>query len=409
MTVAAGAEDHDTSLERDVEDYLAKTEGLPTDAHTLRAYWKHAPIFASEDGAFEFQIYGRMLFDLFWRGSDDFPDSETPDDVFMRSARLGGVGHAYHNVIYKLTVDFAKGDVTFKDIYVGLGGGGYTRQVLFGRMFEPFGLETMTSHVATQFMERSVASNAIAPQRGEGILFSTAPTTHIAERTRVPVIDSFERVMGSIGVFSATDDQGKSPNVTARLTGLVLQRKQTHTVVHMGASYSYRGEDTIELADRDGYADTGKMQVSASQRIGFEFAWIWQSLSLSAEYFYTAENQRAGPNANFHGGYVTIGYWITGEAQGWHSDRFIPTLPRRNLLDGASGYGGVWIGYQYSWLDLEDGDIQGGREQVHTFGVSWRWNPNARVMLNYLFNQLRDGPLGTGNIHTLSLRFQWDF
>ena len=94
------------------------------------------------------------------------------------------------------------------------------------------------------------------------------------------------------------------------------------------------------------------------------------------------------------------------EDQAFNIDRFVTTAPVRDL---SKGPGGVWIGYRYDRLDLNDGAILGGSEQTHTFNVTWNWSWNVRVMLDYVFTDVRNGPQGAGEIHIVRMRFQFNF
>jgi phosphate-selective porin OprO/OprP len=413
LTLSVCAAAGDSSLDADVEQNLERTERPANREGSLRAHWKHGPRFTSEGGDFEVDINARMFFDLVWRGSNDFPAPDTPNDAGLQSVRLGVHGHAYRNAIYKLQLDFAGAEIALKDVYVGLRELGPEIRVIAGHFKEPFGLEELTSSASILFRERSQATTAFAPSRNFGLMVSTSPGTHFPERLIRSKFDTPGIVTLSVGVFRSTDSQGNTTSddasITARLAALVVRRPKIHSGVHVALSYSYRGDDTVSYSDGAGFVDTGTMTVSGSQRLGAEFAWVWNAFTLAAEYFYTAEDQIGLPNTNFHGGYAKIGYWLTGEGQGWHTDRFVATRPRQNFFDGTGGMGALWIGYRFDLLDLNDGAIRGGREFLHTFGVIWRWNPTTRILLNYVFDDVRSGPKGAGEVQSLSIRFQFNF
>ena len=60
---------------------------------------------------------------------------------------------------------------------------------------------------------------------------------------------------------------------------------------------------------------------------------------------------------------------------------------------------------RYSYLDLDEKDIQGGILHDWTFGTNWYLNPNARVMLNYVYSYLEN----VGDAHIFQMRFQVAF
>ena len=56
-----------------------------------------------------------------------------------------------------------------------------------------------------------------------------------------------------------------------------------------------------------------------------------------------------------------------------------------------------------------DGGVVGGVMDSVTLGVTWMWNPNTRVKVDFIYADVEDGPKGTGSIFNTTLRFQWDF
>jgi phosphate-selective porin OprO/OprP len=68
------------------------------------------------------------------------------------------------------------------------------------------------------------------------------------------------------------------------------------------------------------------------------------------------------------------------------------------------------VALRYSYLDLDNAGIEGGKLQDITVGLNWYLNPNARFMANYILAH-RDGvgAAGDGWAQLLGLRVQWDF
>ena len=63
-------------------------------------------------------------------------------------------------------------------------------------------------------------------------------------------------------------------------------------------------------------------------------------------------------------------------------------------------------------MDLNGGDVRGGRESNITAGLNWIQNRNARLMFNYIhaFVKDRESPLvedGVANIFQVRLQFIW--
>jgi len=69
------------------------------------------------------------------------------------------------------------------------------------------------------------------------------------------------------------------------------------------------------------------------------------------------------------------------------------------------------VGTRYTYLDLDDRGVNGGRLNDVTVGLTWYWNPNVRLQVNYDY-VYRDGganPLAKGSIHSLGTRLAMDF
>ncbi len=131
----------------------------------------------------------------------------------------------------------------------------------------------------------------------------------------------------------------------------------------------------------------------------------------------------------YSGGYVQLGYFLTGESRGY--DRVFkcetrqPTFESAFLVDGEKGvcFGrGAWeVLARYQYLNLDSEGVNGGVIHDMTLGVNWFLNPNSKIQVNYDLayrdaTQYKGGvvaPNGTsirdGLIQGLSTRFAFDF
>ncbi len=76
------------------------------------------------------------------------------------------------------------------------------------------------------------------------------------------------------------------------------------------------------------------------------------------------------------------------------------------------GLGAFELGARYSYVNLNDRSIQGGKEHNVTFGVNWYIKTNARVMLNYVFAIVKaraEPELDDGFAHIFQSRIQLHF
>jgi phosphate-selective porin OprO/OprP len=340
------------------------------------------------------------------------------DGVEFRRARLFFEGTVYERLFFKAQYDFAGGEAAFKDVYVGLNGLGPVGKVQVGQFKEPFFLDEQTSSNYITFMERGL--NAVFfPDRNMGVMaMNTA-----AEK----------RFLWQLGVFRDTDDFGdafSSFNKTGwdtalRLTGLPLWNDDGSRYLHVGAGYvhrflgdteRYRQRPEAHLADR--FVDTGNLNARGADLFDGELAWVHGPFSFQSEYSYALLNRNeGGSNVGFWGAYAQVSYFLTGEHKVYEPDygRFGRVKPKANL-NPAKGDWGAWeIAARYSYLDLDDSNVRGGKLSDVTAGVNWYLFPNARIMLNYIHADVSEREAsspafnvgGTANI--VQTRFQVDF
>jgi len=125
-----------------------------------------------------------------------------------------------------------------------------------------------------------------------------------------------------------------------------------------------------------------------------------------------------GQDVQFGGGYVQVAYFLTGEHTPWN--RKNGTLgrvkPYENFFtvkdnEGNRGLGlGAWqVAARYSYADLQDEDITGGKGESFTLGLNWWWNQNSRWQFNYLVGEIEREPIASGNYQILGARWLVDF
>ena len=81
--------------------------------------------------------------------------------------------------------------------------------------------------------------------------------------------------------------------------------------------------------------------------------------------------------------------------------------PTKNFHDGGDGWGAWELAFRIDSIDLTDGNITGGEAMTYVFGVNWYWNPNMRVMFNFVIGDLDES--GADDVTALEMRFQADF
>src|SRR5262249_171283 len=122
---------------------------------------------------------------------------------------------------------------------------------------------------------------------------------------------------------------------------------------------------------------------------------------------------------NFYGVYGQIGYFLTGENRGYDKrfGKYDRVKPNENFFlvkdeNGCTQHGwGAWeVAYRYSYVNLNDGAIQGGLYSEHTIGLNWEWNTNIKFQFDYINGQRTvPNPAISGNVQGFGLRAALEF
>jgi len=411
----------DTSLDNEVEQYLAQNSGNWGEPSTFRVFWKDAVKMESGDGNFKFHLRGRAYFDSDWRDNDSSfaqdPLGPKIGDNFVgfSTVRLGAEGTIYKNTVYKLEFDFADDDVEFKDVYLGLNdvGGG---TLLFGYQKQDFSIGEMTSSRYTTFISGAASIEALAPSRGSGVQyfrnFGSAKKVHIGA-------GMFQRA----GNTGASNGQG-GWGFNFRIAGLAIENTDKEMILEIGFAILYQNvrNGISTFAARPG-TSLGPKAIGATVnnidndlRWGFEVAFRMKAFHFQAEFYQVSPQLSTGTEPDLNGWYIQIGWFITGETRAFSKKimAWTRTPPKANFWTAEGGRGGWEIAIRYDATDLTDGSARGGEMTTFTFGVNWYWNPNARMMFNYVFADIDstsgNGQVqGDGSLNSVILRWQFDF
>jgi phosphate-selective porin OprO/OprP len=392
--------------------------------------WNNGFKLDRNDGAFQLKFGGRIQLD----GAAIMESNGLNDDlralggdgrgngVEFRRARIFFEGDLYERLFFKAQYDFAEGDPAFTDVYMGLRDLGPLGEVQVGQFKEPYNLSEETSTNYITFMERALPS-VFFPGRNVGVM------TH---NTALE-----ERMQWQIAVFRGTDAFGSGYSsggdtdwdVAARLSGVPIYEDEGKEVLHLGAAYIHRfiGGDTparyrqrpeAHLADR--FVDTLNFDADDSDIFLGEVAWIHGPWTFVAEYDNALVSGDAGqPNVDFWGAYAQVSYFLTGEHTVYElaKGKFGRVKPKANFNPGRGGWGAWEIAARYSYLDLDEKNIDGGKIWDVTAGLNWYLFPNARIMLNYVHSDVSNRKAtiagvpssinGTGDI--VQTRLQIDF
>ena len=353
-----------------------------------------------------------------------FPDLEGPELDF-RWFRLSGFGTIYDWAQFKIDMDFAN-IREFKDNYIRFIKIPYIRFITLGHMKEPFSLEEWMSGRSRTFMERSLPTRAFAPGRNIGIRRHTAAL----EKRMTWGVGAFLNT-GSFGDFGEGKDEVSEANgwnITGRVTYLPWYEEEGRRLLHLGLSYTHKVQDQIDpdfrvglrtrpesrLTD-DRLVNTDEFLAKSADLFNPELAMVSGPLSFQGEYFHSFHNADALGDPQFWGFYLYGSYFITGEHRnyGRPSGTFFRTEPKRKFNPRQGRWGAWEVAARFSFIDLNDEAIRGGKEANFTAGLNWYLNKKTRFMFNYINALVKDREtppaVDSGRAHIFQARFQIEF
>ncbi|MCB9913891.1 MAG: porin [Planctomycetes bacterium] len=383
---------------------------LPTaaDEVTFKVYYKNALRVDSSDGRTKLKIGGRIFNDWSWFSAEDALGTHE-DGTEFRAARLYVSGTIDERYEFKANYDFAStkagdGGPGFKDVYMGLKKIPVVQNIRVGHFKEPMGLEELTSSKYITFMERSLKNNL---DRGR----NTGLMVHGHNKA--------ETMTFAAGVFRESDNFGKDTSnsgyaFTARVTGTPMANEDHTSLIHLGASASYRNhsDGSVRINPRPEshlapkYIDTGTIAADSELVYGVEWASVHGPFSTQAEYAINdVDGVSGGASPAFASYYGQVSWFATGESRTYEAGEgaFGRVKPKNPWGNGGNG---AWeLAARYSTIDLNDDTVTGGEQTDITVGVNWYLSSFARTMFNYVNADVD----GVGSADIFMIRFQIDF
>ncbi len=349
------------------------------------------------------------------------------DGAAFRRARLAAIGDAWENVRYFLEMDFAfPGRPSFMDVWLEMHELDRLGNLRVGQFRHPIGMDGLTSVKELTFLERALPF-AFLPFRQIGLMahdmWANESATWAVSAFRYPS-DTFG---GNVG-----DDGGYG--LATRWTWLLVDDPQSDRLLHIGTAFSmadpasdvvrYRSQPEFFVAEIGGaglvpvgvptavpfFVDTGPMAAARFNLFTVEAATVVGSLHLQSELMYAVVDQIGGPTSVFPGAYVQVGYVLTGEKRPYNRrngvlGRIVPNRP----FSRAGGAGAWELAARWSFIDLNNENIAGGRLNDLTFGINWYLNRFTKFQLNYIHAFLSTPGVGESDAGIVALRAQVDF
>lgn len=336
-----------------------------------------------------------------------------PGDVALRRGYLTSSGalNLPHPLQYNVEFGFLERQFYLDSAWLQARDLPWVGSLKLGGLDAPIGFDNVVSSRDRTFMELPAPVQAFVPATSLGLL---------ARRTWRD-----GRVSGALGWFTVgqrrdVGDQSRAlARVVTRATWLARDHERDGAsserwpeLLHLGAAgaYTFAGQDHVRYQSRPESflapvaVDTGTIPAKSAFVLGVEGVARRGPLSIQAEVLSAFVDRAA---SRFPGMYVAASYLLTGEVRPYDREAaaFGQVVPARPLSLRERRFGAAEVAGRWSWLDLDDGGVRGGRMHVLGAGFNWYWNRWIRWQAGYELALVDGGPLD-GRLHVLQARFQ---
>lgn len=329
-------------------------------------------------------------------------DQYVRDSRVLLKGRLGSTSRVRYTIGYMYEAEGREWFWRQTGIYVDLPGIG--GDVFIGRTKEGTSMNKIMVGYNGWTNERATANDAFLPILADGIQLRGSSSDHgIAWN-----VGLYDDEFSDSQSFNKNDNQ-----FVARGVWQPLHDRGDESLLHLGLAYRYgtdndgtlRYRSRPESSSAPFVIDTGAFPANHSQLVGLEAYYQAGPLFLGGEYFL---NRNSAPQAGdpfFHGGEVVV-TWLTGGERRPYNPRtgvFGGIVPATSVFDGGPG---TWeFVARFSYTDLDDGPIEGGKFWRITPMVNWHMSPNVRLEIVYGYGVL-DRFDTRGGTHFFQTRIQ---
>ena len=250
-----------------------------------------------------------------------------------------------------------------------------------GQSKTPVGFEGNTSSSAPTFIELALPTQAVYENRRVGVDWALSRPSWLA----------------AVGYYGG-DLQGDNDGHTLAGRLAWVPRHRPGDVLHLGVTASReapessvnglrltnvpsaRFRSTPEAGLSPLYlVDSATLKnVDRIDRYGLEGLWIHGPWSLQSEYLRANTSFDDGKPAYRIDGWYAFASWVaTGESRPYKDGNVGNVQPSRP-------WGALEFALRYSTVDLDGGNIQGGREHDWTLGANWYLGKHLKLQANYI-------------------------
>jgi len=336
------------------------------------------------------------------------------DGAQLRRARLffSGDWTLLLPLEYSIDLGYTPNKFTLNDAWLRFPDVRFIGRLQTGQFQPPQGLDVINSSWAITFMEPAAPLQALAPGTEAGF------------QVGKPVFSG--RATWWLGMFAppaggsdyGTVSKGYG-SVVGRATWLPIRdgmsgEGSVPRFLHVGLSTNvlFSSSDTLRYQSRpESYIapyviDTGNMSANGALTLGAEAAWINGPFSLQAEILHSWVDQTTGPALNFGGYYASASWFLTGESRPYDptSATFTRVSPRKDFDWKTKSWGAFELACRYSFTNLTDQNVQGGRLNMLMGGLNWYLTPHIRWYGNVGWGRVT-GTAQIGNMLIFQMRF----
>lgn len=331
-------------------------------------------------GSAAIRPYGLLQLDSGTTFAQDAPGP--PSAGFnLRRARLGFDGSVGQAVEFAFNWDFGGAP--------GSRGGLNEASVSF-RAFQPFVLTAGVFKPSFSLIQSGSVSHLLFLERPAATEIAS-DLAGGAGRVGIELRASGERYFASAALTGGRTGPGSDSSERGGVVRAAALPVRTAAItMHVGASagMSWRpprgeeGQRATALSDRGEVLlgrrdtiDTGSIAARSAWAAGPELALAWDRLLLQGEWYRVVvqTDAAASQSFNFSGWYAQAAWTVLGEPRRYRSDRAAFGAPGgEGSFDPTSGqWGAIELGLRYSTMDLNDGEIRGGKQDIWALGVGW--------------------------------------
>lgn len=313
----------------------------------------------------------------------------------LRRAELVLKGKGPGNLEWVMGFDAKADKFLDANIKYKLGGNG-NHFVQVGQFKQPNSLEELSSTKNNDFIAKATATNTYAVARRLGAAYGYG--------------SSGWSVTASYFGRELTRNLAHGSGYGLRGTWAPINEKGS--LLHFGVAYVNYDTDadsfrvrarpnadlaTVRLVDAGNMTDTDRVATTSVEGL-----WVQGPFKLQGEYYSSDIKRYRHKNYKSTAGYLS-GVWnVTGET--WSYKGGTPGTPLP-----AEPASGMWqLGLRYDTIDLNDGNVLGGKMNTWTAGVNWYLRSNFKFALNYVMvdsekKRISDNP----NILEARVQFHW--